>query len=134
MTWMVLQVLQCTYTSVISRRRQASANAHAGCGVPKVLGDLLKMWQIFRRTVLRRLDALVVDEVGRTRELRSCRSKAANTIDFHLLHAKPFPSPAAALQPQVSMLSGEFMTYALAQLQNVRRHRDGERMLRPLQA
>jgi hypothetical protein len=35
----------------------------ADCGVPKVVGDFRKMWP--RRDVLRRLDALIIDEVSK---------------------------------------------------------------------
>ena len=37
---------------------------HTDAGVPKVVGDYLKMWEFTRRLVLRRVDTLIVDEVS----------------------------------------------------------------------
>jgi hypothetical protein len=41
----------------------AACDVWTDYGVPKVVSDFGKMWHSSRRTVLRRLDAIVVDEV-----------------------------------------------------------------------
>ena len=42
---------------------ESPRGVHTDAGVPKVVGDYLKMWKFTRRLVLRRVDTLIVDEV-----------------------------------------------------------------------
>ena len=46
------------------RRLKVARGLHTDAGVPKVIGDFLKMWEFTRRLVLRRVDTLIVDEVS----------------------------------------------------------------------